>query len=236
MKRRLTERTIRDLAPGDRPVVHWDAAAPGFGVRVFPSGNRAYVAKYRTTTGRSRMATVARVGDLPLREARAKAVAIRDAARIEGADPLADREAARLAPTVAEGVARFLDEYAPERIRLGRMKQRTADEYARQARAHILPKLGEIKAADASRLDVERMARGCPPVMRNRVLGFASRLFSQFEAWEWRPGGSNPCRRIERARENPRDRTLAADELARLADALDAEAERRPPQRSAWRR
>ena len=51
-------------------------------------------------------------------------------------------------------------------------------------------------------------------------MAFTSRLFSVFEEWEWRPQNSNPCRGVERAREEPRDRTLSADELQALALAL----------------
>ena len=55
---------------------------------------------------------------------------------------------------------------------------------------------------------------------RNRVLAFASRLFTLAERWEWRDQRSNPVRGVERAREEPRDRVLAASELAALSAAL----------------
>ena len=62
---------------------------------------------------------------------------------------------------------------------------------------------------------------GLARTQRNRVLAFTSRVFRQFEQWEWREQNTNPARGVERARETPRDRTLAPSELAALARALD---------------
>jgi integrase len=40
------------------------------------------------------------------------------------------------------------------------------------------------------------------------------------EKWGLRPDGSNPCRHVEKFKENKRERYLTGDELARLGDAL----------------
>ena len=72
-----------------------------------------------------------------------------------------------------------------------------------------------------TRRHVERMVGGLARKQRNRVLAFTSRVFRQFEQWEWREQNTNPARGVERARETPRDRTLAPSELAALARALD---------------
>ena len=49
-----------------------------------------------------------------------------------------------------------------------------------------------------------------------------------FEQWGWRPQYSNPCRGIERAREEARDRVLSSSELAALATALNQHEEQYP--------
>ena len=59
-----------------------------------------------------------------------------------------------------------------------------------------------------------------PNATRNRVLALLSRLFNLFETWEWRQQHSNPVRRVERAREEARDRVLDSGELAALSVAL----------------
>jgi hypothetical protein len=53
---------------------------------------------------------------------------------------------------------------------------------------------------------------------QNESRGFAERVGA-------RPDGANPARHIERFREEPRERMLSADELARLGDALDGSEE-----------
>ena len=52
---------------------------------------------------------------------------------------------------------------------------------------YIRPALGRRKVADVTRRHVEQMIEPLPRVQRNRVLALTSRLFSLFEAWEWRP-------------------------------------------------
>ena len=214
----LTERTIREAKPGPKPRIIWDARVKGLGVKIQPGGTKSFVLDYRAG-GRQRRVALARVGEISLSEARARAgrelVAIRDGE----ADPLRAGKRARDAPTVAEGVARFLDEFVPRRIADGRMTERTAAEYRRKG-ARIVRALGRVRIADISRADIERAVSGTRPVQRNRLLAFLSRLFNVFETWELRPQHSNPCRGIERAREEPRDRVLSPSELAALASAL----------------
>ena len=48
MKAKLTKRFIENLAAeGSRDLWVWDTELPGFGVRVKPSGVKAYVLQYR---------------------------------------------------------------------------------------------------------------------------------------------------------------------------------------------
>ena len=141
------------------------------------------------------------------------------------ADPLARRREADAAPTVNAALDRFFGEYAPRRIADGRMSDRTFNDYRKQANLTIRPALGKLKVPDVTRADIERAVAKRAPVQRNRTLALLSRLFNLFEAWEIRPLNTNPVRRIERAREEPRDRVLAPSEIAALNAALDGEAD-----------
>ena len=214
----LTEKIIRDAAPSDKPRFLWDEQVKGFGLKINPKGTKAFVLTYRTTAGHSRRITLGRPGELSLREARHRAgrelVTVR-----EGGDPMARRKEQRTAPTVANALERF-EKLAVERIALGRMAQRSLANYRNQIANYIRPALGETQAADVTRQDVEGMVSGLPPVQRNRVLALASRLFNLMEDWGWRPQHTNPCRAVERAREEPRDRVLAPSELTALSRAL----------------
>ena len=225
---KLTERRIRDLKAGPKRRIEWDSDTSGLGVRVEPTGRKSFLYDYRDAGGKQRRVTLGRCDETSLAAARARVAEERATVREGGADLKARRLAVREAPTVAEGVERYFADHAPRRVALGRLSPRSVADYRKQSR-HVLRALGGLKAAAVTRRDVERMADPLRPVQRNRVLAFASLLFNLFEAWEWREQNANPCRRVERARETPRDRVLTADELARLADALSAMPDKRAP-------
>ena len=218
----LTERRIRDAQPGPKPVILWDAQMKGLGVKIQPGGTKAFILDYRVD-GRQRRATIARCSEISLREARERAGAELVRIRAGETDPLERRREAKQAPTIAEGVARFFAEEVPRRIQDGRLSERTAYDYRKQAERTILPNLGPRKIADVSRVDIERAIDNRGRVQRNRTLSLLNRLFNLWERWEWRAQATNPCRHIEKAREEPRDRTLSASEIARLAAALEGE-------------
>ena len=222
----LTERKIRDAKPDQKDVFVWDRTFPGFGLRVTPGGAKSFVLIYRIN-GRKRRATIGRPAEMSLKAGRERAGEWLGQVR-DGTDPAAVMQAKREAPTVDDTLDQFFDRHCPERVRLGRMTDRTVREYRLQASKHVRPALGPIKVAEVGRQDVERMLAGLPGVTGNRVHSFIRRLLNLAEAWELRPMGSNPARRIERAREEPRARTLAPAELAALSRALRSREESAP--------
>ena len=224
---KLTEKRARDAKPGEKTRIIRDTERPGLGLRITPAGAKAWVLDYRHN-GRRRLLTLARYGEITLAEARKRAGRELAAIRDGGDDPLQRRQDARAAPALADGLDRFFSEYAPRRQALGRLSAKTIHEYRLAADKHVRPALGSLKVAAVTRHDIERMVDGLRPATRNRVLAFTSRLFTLFEAWEWRQQGANPCRGVERAVEVARDRTLSTAELAALARALDAREERFP--------
>ncbi|MYC34294.1 MAG: tyrosine-type recombinase/integrase [Chloroflexi bacterium] len=218
----LTEAKIRNARPGAKARILWDERVHGLGVRIAAGGLKAYVLDYRAD-GRRRRWTLARVGEISLSEAREHAARELIAMRAGGTDPMGRRAERAAAPTFRDLWQRFVSEYAPDRIRAGRMKPRTLDDYTMQARRYLLPAFGDAKVAAVRRADVERLAgrMAATPTQRNRVLALASRLFTLAETWEWRPQHTNPARGVTRAVENARDRTLSPSELAALGRALD---------------
>ena len=218
----LTERQIRDMKPGSKPIIMWDSQVAGLGCKVFPSGRKAYVLSYRTG-GRKRLATLARCSEISLKAVRERAgselVRIRDGE----ADPLERRREAREAPTVADALDKFFNEFAPERVEAGRLSEKTVADYRKQARRYVGPMLGPLQVVKVTHRDVERFAAKMAktPAQRNRTLAFLSRIFTLTEHWEWRKQRTNPVRGVTRAKEQARDRVLAPSELAALAKALN---------------
>ena len=215
----LTERRIRDAKPGARTIMLRDRDVVGLCVRIASGGTKAYCLDYRAG-GKRRLATLARVGEISLKEARAMAGRELVAIRAGGADPVRDRQAAKDAPTVADGLDRFFGDYAPRRIADGLISERTVYDYRKQSGRTIRPRLGSIKIANVSRHDIERALANTAPVQRNRQLALLSRLFNLWQRWEWCEPAHNPARLIEKTREEPRDRVLVPSEIAALGAAL----------------
>jgi integrase len=221
MQGKITKRAVDALQPSadGRELVLWDSEISGFGVRVQKSSGKTYVLKYRAGRGRAaplRKFTIGKHGKLTPDEARAKAKRLW-AFVADGKDPAGDEAAAKAAPTVARLAQRFLAEHAD-----AKRKGSTAREYRRLLEHVILPALGKKRVADVTRQDVQRLhhARRATPTEANRALACLSTMFNLAERWGERPHGSNPCRHVEKYRQNKRERMLSPVELARLGDVL----------------
>ena len=223
----LTERIIRDAKADGKARTIWDSQVRGLGLQITQSGKKNFVLRYKVGE-RKRQAILARCAELSLAEARQRAGRELAAIRDGNADPLERRRKAREAPTVADLIEQFFNIEAPARIRRGRMRPNTVEVYRYQAGKHILPAIGTRHVEDVTRADIERLVAPLPGVSRNRVLALTGRLFTLAEVWEWRTPGSNPVRKVERAREEARDRVLSGDEMAALAAALSEEGEQHP--------
>ncbi len=190
----LTERTIRDQKPGPRTHIKWDTKLKGLGCRMTPAGTQAFVLRYTDGTGRQRLATLARVGEVSLKDARALAGREMVKVRMGEVDLLARRRQRRSSLTVEEGIETFFGEFCPKRIRTRRMAPRSVREYRKQAQRYLIPVLGKLNINEVKRYHVERMVDPLPPVMRNRVLALTSRIFRYFEDQDLRRQYDNPCR------------------------------------------
>ena len=110
----LSNRTVAALWVA-RDTVFWDRNLTGFGVRVYPTGGKVYVAQARGPDGPKRV-TVGRHDVLHADQARQRAALI--IARIKaGEEPVPLPLAARVngGPTVADLAARYLEEHVAVR-------------------------------------------------------------------------------------------------------------------------
>lgn len=137
--------------------LHWDSELKGFGIRVFPTGVKTFVVKFRTRSGRQRWLKIGAFGALTAEKAREKAK--QELARvIDGEDPADERDQLRAAVTVAQLCDLYLDA-AKAGLVLGRKgtpkKPLTISTDHSRIEAHVKPLLGQLKAKEVVRTDIE---------------------------------------------------------------------------------
>lgn len=217
----ITKTFLKSLKSDEKDRVYWDDTLGGFGVRVQGKA-RTYIVHYRTETGRARKYTIGKVGVLTPTQARDQANIILGQVAT-GEDPASKKAAMRDGVTLAEVFERYMNEHARPR-----KKPRSVAEDQAQWDNHIKKKLGRYRVDAITRKDISSLHLSLQkmPFRANRVLALLSKVFSLAEEWGLRPDGTNPCRRIKKYPEKPRERFLTDKELARLGKALrKAEAE-----------
>ncbi len=216
-QRTISNRSVAAMTV-ERDTVFWDRTVTGFGVRVYPSGGKVYIAQARGPEGPRRV-TVGRHGVLNADEARRRAALI--VTRIKaGEDPVALPLAARArgGPTVTDLAARYLEDHVEVRL-----KPRTQAKLRGVLRRHILPALGRLPVEAVERRQVVELHRGLSgrPVAANRAVKTLAHMYRLGEGWGLVPAGCNPCRSIEKHPERGRERFLTDAEFARLGRVLD---------------
>ena len=218
---RLTKRAIDSLAyegTGNGACYFWDTDVKGFGVRVYPGGRKAFVVAYRTGA-RKRFVTLGTYGkDLTAEQARKAAIAtLGEVAR--GADPAETRAQQRQGETMRELCAAYMERHGANK--------KSARDDQRRLNQHILPSWANRQAKTIKRADVaalhSRIGKTAP-YEANRTLALLSKMFELARRWGFVPEEhGNPARDIDRFKEAKRDRWITAEELPRLAQAINEE-------------
>jgi integrase len=162
--------------------------------------------------------TIGRYPDLSLEEARAEAFSIRHQIAT-GLDPRSMLTKQRRQPSVSDLADLYMENHSRPRKKSWREDQRVLRSY--------FDSVATLKASECSRELVskwhQRLGSERGYYQANRCLALLSSIYG----WAIRLGywdGQNPVRAIRRFREEPRSRFLSTSELARIDEALEAEA------------
>ncbi len=242
---KLTKRVVDGLRSdgAKHGTVFWDSELRGFGVRVFPTGLKTFVIKFRTRGRRQRWLKLGAFGALTAEQARDRAKA--ELAKVlDGEDPADAREQQRAAVTLAQLCDDYL-EAAKAGLVLGRKgvpkKMSTVVSDRCRVDAHVRPLLGKRKAAEVTRADIEEFKRDVVlgktardeklgPQRRSIVRGgkgVATRtlgLLGAIFAWGQENGyvEHNPVRGVKRFADQQKKALLTGEQYRWLALALDA--------------
>ena len=212
---KITKRAVDAAIPTDKEFFLWDDELKGFGLRIYPSGRKMYLAQFRAG-GRLRRVNIGLHGALTPDLARTEAMKHLSEVRL-GGDPAGERDRRKAALTMKEFGKRFLEEHVEVHC-----KPSTQAEYKRSIELFINPKVGSHRIIDVTRADVVSLhaSMKSTPYQANRTLGVLSVMFTVAHSWEVRTDGVNPCWKVKRYKEEKRERYLTEEELARLGKVL----------------
>lgn len=243
----LTKETVDAAKPSNKRYVVWDSDLAGFGLRVGTSGEKTFVAKYRTggggRTAEQRWLIIGRYGALTPFEARKLAKA-KLGAVAAGADPAAELKAKRREMLIID----LIDLYEKEGCVVQRgkrqgeaMKPRTKAYTISRLRHHVVPLLGKRKAPSINAGDIERLVCDITAgkTARDEKIGPRKRIIVRGGAGAARKVvrdlsavfsfgrrreilTQNPCDTAAvRKTDNENKRFLTLEEVTRLGAALD---------------
>jgi len=200
--------------------VLWDDIVQGLGLRIYPTGKKSFMLKYRIA-GRQRNLVLGQYGKhLTLEQARDTAVG-KLSGVIQGEDPLEIKQVKYHAPTVKDFALEYLANHAKARKKSWRNDES-------QINRLILPAWGIRKLESISTADViqlhRKIGRENGKYQANRTIATVSKMFEIAVRWGYLEKGSvNPAQGIEKFKEEKRHRAIEEDEFPRLAKAIEAE-------------
>jgi integrase len=178
MAERLTKRAIDGFTfnpdvPGKD--IRWDSDLSGFGVRLYPSGKKAFVLSYRQN-GTKRLYTLGQYGQITLDQARDIARKRRGEVA-DGKDPLVLRKETRRKNewTVQKAYSEFLDRYA-------KVYNKRWQETERIFTKDILPAIGSYPIEEVTKEDIIRLVDAVMKrkagIMANQTLKLCRKFFN----------------------------------------------------------
>jgi integrase len=210
--------------------VRWDDEPKGLGLRIYPSGRKAFIVSYRNANGVKRLPTLGDYGTWTLDRARKAArkllVGVDD-----NIDPLAERRKQRIEAKTGT-VTALVKAYVEARTQDAHRPMKRPEAVLWYAEKFIYPRFGTRPWRDVRRSEVRDWhASIAKPYNGNRALQ-AMRAAYYWRLWQEddAPGNRrresdtrNPCAGIELRPETRRQVRLELTELPKLERAIDAE-------------
>jgi len=212
---KLSKSTIDTLPIPSSDLVYWDAASPGFGLKVTPKGRKVIIVLYRTGGAGSKLRkyTIGPYGRVTLHQARVAAQKV-FAAKLEGRDPAAEKRESKRR-IVADLVEDLLESFITQRL----SQNRYGAEIARVLRREVgKPWAGRSIHSIGKRDVVEVVSaivqRGAPSAANKTLKSLKTFL-------RWCVGGAvldqSPAEGVPLpTKEVARDRVLSDSELTQI--------------------
>ena len=213
---KLTNKKIDQLIPDTKSYIVWDNEIRGFGVRVNLNSKKTFILKYRVGQGRSarvRKPVIGTYGVMKVDEARKIARKwLLDAS--EGNDP---KEVDKTSILLKDFCNVYLQQHANIKKKLS-----SVIEDKRLMRLHIIPNFGNVCLKEITRAMITKHHQSMyqTPHGANRFLSLMSKMMNLAERWEYRTLNSNPCRHIERYKEEGRQIYLSMEQIEKIGHVI----------------
>jgi len=220
---KLTELRLARTRARDR---QYEIAEPvtGLRLRIYPSGKKAFVWRYRDPAGTQRVVTLGPYPALSLADARMRLGTLKRDAE-QGEDPAnkvrAEREAKRLkfveragAPTVDDVLGEYLHWHIEPNTR-----EATRTEFKRLVDKELSPRLGTRKAVELTHTAVVAALDDISDKRTAQIADHAAQVLRAAFRFAVKRGRleHNPCLELQRyAERKTRERVLSADEIKAL--------------------
>ena len=217
---KLTKRVVDGAELRPARYTLFDSEIRGFGLRVFPSGQKSYVLEYKSGDGGRRAVTkritIGKSSEFTPDEARRIADRLRSRAKI-GQDPQKEKSEYRKAASVTDMAEQFLRGHVETK-----RKPTTKSFYEGILRRVVVPAFGNRKASELTRADLARvhLELSTKPILANRVLAIVGSMYAFAGKHGLVTEGFNPAHGIEKYKETARERLLSVEELERLGASI----------------
>ena len=215
---KLTKKFIdAQIYNGTAKHIIWDGETKGFGVRLYPTGNKSFVMDYRDNN-RKNLMVIGSYSKLTIDQARKEAKA-KFADLAKGINPLQKRQEERQGNRIKDLCTAYIERHAVN-------KKSGKDDITRIER-FIVPEWGNLLVTNIKRADVAALHTKLGKhghYQANRVYSLLSKMFNLARVWGFVPEEHiNPCFGIEKFKEEKRDRFVSHEEFPKLAEAINAE-------------
>ena len=214
---KLSKKFIESIPlPSNKETFYWDSEIKGFGIKVYPTGKKAYVLQYRNLNGQSKRLTLGYHGQISTDQAR-------ELAKINlghvsfGKDPAQIKKQGKVKKDSFDDLVKhYLYEHAKEHKR-----PKSINEDKKLLFKYIQPffKDSELSQVDSKSITALHRKHKDTPYQANRMLALLSKMFSLAVNWGW--ADKNPVIGVPRYPEEKRERWLQDEELDRLWKVLD---------------
>lgn len=217
---KITKRVVDAAEPRSTRYTLFDSDVKGFGLRVFPSGQKSYVFEYRAGEGgrsaSKKRVTIGNAAEFTPDEARKLADKLRSSVKV-GKDPQGDKATARAAVTVETLAKDFLKEHVE-----AKRKVNTIASYEQIINSHVIPRLGKMKAKDVTGAHVAKLHFDMreTPSMANKTIAVISSMYSFAFKRGLVSKRENPAEDVEKYEEVGVERLLSSVELERLGTTM----------------